>query len=90
MLVILVLNELWLRLYKMFSTWLRLYKNRVRHFKLFLIWLRVIEMFSIWLRVRANLYGIRYVFITCVWNLLRLRKNGYVFIKYHTIIVRLL
>jgi len=45
-------------------------------------------MFSIWLRVRANLYGIRYVFITCVWNPLRLRKNGYVFIKYHTIIVR--
>jgi len=25
-----------------------------------------------------------------VWNPLRLRKNGYVFIKYHTKIVRLL
>jgi len=45
-------------------------------------------MFSIWLRVRANLYGIRYVFISCVWNPLRLRKNGYVFIKYHKITVR--
>jgi len=90
MLVILVLNELWLRLYKMFSIWLRLHKNRVRLFNFFLIWLRVIEMISIWLRVRANLYGIRYVFISCVWNPLRLRKNGYVFIKYLTIMVRLL
>ena len=36
MLVKLVLNEFWLRLYKMLSIWLRLYKNWVRLFQNFL------------------------------------------------------
>jgi len=70
MLVILVLNELWLRLYKMFSIWLRLYKTRVRLFKIvFNLATCFIEMFSIWLRLRANLYGIRYVFVKMATSL---------------------